>query len=169
MRIILPFETIVLKLRINSINSQPKISIMERKTNWLAIVVSVVVSMLVGFLWYGLLFSQQWMEGNGITLEGEKLFKNGVEMPMSNTPMIFNTVAMVFYALVMNWLLGRMGVNTWMDGAKTGGAIGLMMAAGVYTGNLFANNPASLSMVDGLYSLVLFVIIGAIVGGWRKE
>ena len=142
---------------------------MERKTNWLAVAAAVVVSMIIGFLWYGLLFQNQWMAGNGFTMEGEKMFKDGVEIPMSSTPMIFNTIAMVVYALIMNWLLGRIGANTWMDGAKVGGAIGLLMAVGVYIGNVFAQNPMSLTMVDGSYSLVLFTLIGAILGGWQKK
>ena len=93
---------------------------MERKTNWLAIVLSVVVSMSIGFLWYGVLFQTQWMAGNGITMEGEKLFKNGAEMPMSSMPMMVNTVVMVVYALVMNWLLGKLNVRTWQAGAAIG-------------------------------------------------
>ena len=142
---------------------------MERKTNWLAVAAAVVVSMIIGFLWYGLLFQNQWMAGNGFTMEGEKMFKDGVEIPMSSTPMIFNTIAMVVYALIMNWLLGRIGANTWMEGAKAGAAIGVLMAVGVYIGNVFAQNPMSLTMVDGSYSLVLFTIIGAILGGWQKK
>mgnify|MGYP001159268040 CR=1 FL=1 len=142
---------------------------MERKTNWLAIVVSVVVTMLIGFLWYGVLFQTQWMAGNGITMEGEKMFKNGAEIPMTPTPMIVNTVAMVIYALVMNWLLGKMNVSTWQTGATIGAGIGLMMVLGILTGNLFAQNPMGLTLVDGSYSFVLFVLIGAIVGGWQKK
>ncbi len=142
---------------------------MERKTNWLAIVVSVVVTMLIGFLWYGVLFQTQWMAGNGITMEGDKMFKNGAEIPMSATPMIVNTVAMLIYALVMNWLLGKMNVSTWQTGATIGAGIGLMMVLGILTGNLFAQNPMSLTLVDGSYSFVLFVLIGAIVGGWQKK
>ncbi|MBK9335850.1 MAG: DUF1761 domain-containing protein [Lewinellaceae bacterium] len=142
---------------------------MESKTNWLAIVVSVIVSMSIGFLWYGVLFQNQWMSGNGITLEGEKLFRNGAEMPMSSMPMIVNTVVMVVYALLMNWLLGKMNVSTWQTGASVGAAIGLMMVGGILTGNMFAGDPMSLTWVDGSYSFVLFVLIGAIVGGWRKK
>ncbi|MBK8965152.1 MAG: DUF1761 domain-containing protein [Saprospiraceae bacterium] len=142
---------------------------MERKTNWLAIVVAVVGTMLLGFLWYGVLFQEQWMAGNGFTMEGDKMFKNGVEVPMSSTPMIVNTIAMVVYALAMNWFLGRMGINSWMDGAKAGGVFGLVFFVGIATGNLFANNPFSLTLVDGLYSLVLFTLIGAILGGWTKK
>ncbi|MBL7775004.1 MAG: DUF1761 domain-containing protein [Saprospiraceae bacterium] len=142
---------------------------MERKTNWLAIIVAVAVSMALGFLWYGALFNQQWMAGNGITMEGEKMFKNGVEIPMSATPMIVNTVVMAVYALILNWLLGRIGASTWMEGAQVGAAIGLIMVLGVLVGNMFAVNPSSLTLVDGSYSFVLFVLQGAIIGGWQKK
>lgn len=142
---------------------------MERKTNWLAIAAAAVASMFIGFLWYGFLFNAQWMAGNGFTMEGEKMFKNGAEVPMSATPMIVNTIVMFVYALVLNWLFGKMNVSTWQTGATIGGAIGVLMALGVMVGNMFAMNPMSLTMVDGSYSLVVFAVIGAIVGGWQKK
>lgn len=140
-----------------------------RKTNWLAIAAAAVAGMILGFLWYGALFNAQWMAGNGFTMDGEKMLKNGVEVPMSSTPMIFNTVCMVVYALIINWLLGKMNISTWASGATVGAGIGLIMLLGVIVGNLFAMNPSSLSMVDGSYSFVLFTVIGAIVGGWQKK
>jgi hypothetical protein len=82
------------------------------RINWLAIVASAVAGMAVGFVWYGALFTDTWMAGNGITTTGEgdamKMFKNGAEMPISNTPMIINSVTMVIHALLINWRgLGR--------------------------------------------------------------
>ena len=142
---------------------------MEFKTNWLAIAVSAVAGMLIGFLWYGMLFQNQWMAGNGITMEGEKMFKNGTEIPMSATPMIVNVVVMLVYAIIMNWLLNKMNVSTWQTGATIGAGIGVLMVLGILTGNMFAQNPMSLTLVDGSYSFVLFVVIGVIVGGWRKR
>lgn len=146
---------------------------MERKTNWLAIVASAVAGMAIGFLWYGFLFHEQWMAGNGFTVEGtgesQKMFKNGVEVPMSFTPMIVNTVVMAVYALIMDWLFKKMNVSTWQTGATIGSAIGLIMLLGVLVGNMFAMNPMSLTLADGSYSFLLFVVIGAIVGGWQKK
>lgn len=142
---------------------------MERKTNWLAIAASAVAGMAIGFLWYGFLFNKLWMDGNGFTMEGEKMLKNGTEVPMSATPMIVNIVVMVVYALIMDWLLKKMNVSTWQTGATVGAGIGLVMALGILTGNMFAMNPMSLTLVDGLYSFILFALIGAIVGGWQKK
>lgn len=142
---------------------------MERKTNWLAIAASIVAGMTIGFLWYGVIFNEQWMAGNGFSMDGDKMFKNGAEVPMSATPMIVNTIVMAVYALVMNWLLAKMNVSTWQTGATVGAAIGLIMVLGILTGNMFAQNPMSLTLVDGSYSFLLFAIIGAIVGGWQKK
>lgn len=142
---------------------------MERKTNWLAIAAAVVASSVIGFLWYGFLFTDTWMAGNGLTMEGEKMFKNGAEAAMPNMAMAWNTGALLIYALLLNWLLGFSKAANWMDGAKVGGAIGLMTLVGVHIGNMFALNPASLSMVDGSYSLVTFALMGAILGGWQKK
>lgn len=142
---------------------------MQRKTNWVAIAVAVVATMLIGFLWYGFLFHEQWMAGNGISVDGEKMFKNGKEAPMDMTPMVVNTLGLVVYALIMNWLFAKMNISTWQTGATVGAAIGLMMLIGVLTGNMYAMNPSSLTVVDGSYSLVIFTVIGAIVGGWVKK
>jgi hypothetical protein len=139
------------------------------KTNWLAVLVGALVTMGLGMLWYGFLFQKQWMAGNNITMEGEKYFKNGVEMPMTATPMIFNTVAMLVYALVVNWLIQISNSTTLVKGALVGGAIGLVQLVGVFVGNMFAANPTSLSMVDGSYSFLGFLLLGIILGGWRKK
>ena len=146
---------------------------MFNKTNWLAIVAAAVAGMVLGFLWYGQIFIDTWMAGNGITMTGEgesaQMFKNGKAMEMSNLPMIINTVALLFYALVMDWLVQKTNFKSWAGGAKLGSVIGFVGLMLTYVGNRFAGNPTSLSMIDGLYTLVLFAIIGAIIGGWRKE
>ena len=142
---------------------------METKTNWLALLVSVIVGNLLGYLWYGKLFLNLWMEGNGITAQGEKMFKNGIEMPMSSLPMIINTVTMFVYAYLMNWLVNKTGSWNLQAGATLGAVIGIIHFFGIYTGNRFAGNPTSLSMVDGSFTLLLFVIIGGIIGAWRAK
>lgn len=123
----------------------------------------------LGFLWCGALFQNQWMAGNGITMSGDQMFKNGVAMDMSMTPMIFNTIAMLIYALVMNWLIQKTGSTDLMSGLTLGAVIGGIHLFGIITGNMFAGNPMSLSMVDGSYTFILFAAMGAILGAWQKK
>ncbi len=143
------------------------------RVNWLAVVASAVACMAIGFMWYGALFVDTWMAGNGISVTGEgeamKMFKNGVEMPVSNLPMIINTVVLFIYPLLMSWILQKTGIRTLASGAALGFVIGLTHLLNVYVGNRFSGAPTSLSMVDGSYSLVLFTVIGAIMGGWQKK
>ena len=42
---------------------------MTMKLNWLGIGVATVVALLIGFLWYGLIFSAQWMALTGVTAD----------------------------------------------------------------------------------------------------
>lgn len=140
-----------------------------KNTNWLAVAAAAVAGMTIGFLWYGVLFQDEWMAGNGITLDGERMFKHGTEVPMSSMPMIMNSIAMVLYATFMAWLTAKTGHTTFSSGAVLGLIVGVVMLVGVYINNLFAGNPLSLTTVDGSYSATLFTVIGAIVGGWRKK
>lgn len=99
----------------------------------------------------------------------QKAFKDGVEMaPNMGMQMGGNALGMVVYALLMNWLLRRQGVSTWQGGATTGAVIGFIGCVSVFVGNLYSMAPTSLSVCDGLYTLVLFTIIGAIMGGMKR-
>ncbi len=140
-----------------------------RNTNWLAVAAATVAGMAIGFLWYGALFQDQWMAGNGISMDGDTVLKDGVEQPMSSMPMVINTLAMIIYAIFMDWIIFKTNDTTWAKGATLGLILGLVMVVSVYVGNLFAMAPMSLSMVDGSYALVLFTVMGAIIGGWRKR
>jgi uncharacterized membrane protein len=104
-----------------------------------------------------------------MTDDHSKMLKNGVEIPMSATPMILNTVAMIVYALLINWLINKSNANNLVSGATIGFIIGLISCIQVFIGNLFAANSNTLSMVDGSYALVVFTVIGAILGAWQKK
>ncbi len=142
---------------------------MEAKTNWLALVVAAVAGMALGWLWYGMLFTSQWMAGNGITMQGETAFKNGVEMSHSPLPMIVNTVSLLVYAYLMNWLVNKTSSFDLRSGLMLGAVIGTIHLFGIYTGNRFAGNPVSLSMVDGFFTFLLFSMMGAVIGAWRAK
>lgn len=139
------------------------------KTNALAVLLAALAGMIIGFLWYGALFQEQWMAGNGITESDGKMFKAGKEMDMSPLPMLLNFACMFVYAFLLNWLQNSMGVSTWQGGAKVGATVGLMVSLSAILGHLFAQNPGQLPLVDGSYALVLFTVIGAVVGARRRR
>lgn len=140
-----------------------------KNVNWLAIIASVIASMAIGFLWYGALFQDMWMAGNGITMDGEAMLKNGTEVPISSTPMIINTIAMLIYALFMHWLLERSNSQSLIGGLKTGFILGLILYIGITVNNLFSSTHYDLTLIDGSYAIVLWTVIGSIIGGWQKK
>lgn len=147
---------------------------MTTKTNPLAILVSAVAGMFIGFLWYGLLFQAQWAEavgltGPGLATPGEAVMKYGVPVELDPvTPMIINTVILLLLSALMTWLVAKAHVTTFGQGALVGLIVGVFVALMSGIGNLFALEGLALSLIDGSYYLVLFAVIGGIVGGWRK-
>ena len=139
------------------------------KTNWLAILAAAIAGFGIGFLWYGVLFQDTWMAGNGITMEGETMLKHGKEVAMSATPMIVNTVGMVLLALIMNWLMNKTNHTTLQKGAMLGLVLGLVATINIVLTNLFAQNSMSLTIVDSSYIIVLLTVMGIIIGAWRKK
>ena len=139
------------------------------KINWLAIVACAVAGMAIGFLWYGALFQDQWMLGNGITMDGDTMLKNGTAIAASSLPMIVNTVIMIVYALIINWLISITNYTGWTKGVLIGLAVAVCVSLNTLTTNMFASNPMSLSYIDISYILVLMAVMGAILGGWRKK
>jgi len=144
---------------------------MQTSTNWFAVIVAVIAGMFIGFLWYGLFFVEGWQEGVGLTTEDNiSFFKDGVAVEVDPvTPMLINTVVLVVLAILMSWLAGKAGHTTYASGAIIGLVVGTFVAAMTMVGNLFAMESSSLSAIDGTYYLVLFTVMGAIVGGWRKR
>ncbi len=140
------------------------------KTNWLAIIVASAVGMGIGFLWYGLFFQDTWMAGNFITMADENtLIKHGETIPTSATPMIINTIAIVVLALLTNWLQNYTDQTSASEGGLLGFIVGIFAAINILLTNLFAANSISLTAIDASYVLVLFTMMGLIIGAWRKN
>ena len=142
-----------------------------KNTNWLAVITSVIAGGALGYVLYGLLFLDIWAAGNSITinLAANEMTKNGVIIKPNDYAMLFNALSTFIYALLMNWLLIKTNMCNLKGGLTIGLVIGSIMFIGIITGNLFAENPISLSLLDGGCSLLLWLIIGAIMGGWRKR
>lgn len=133
------------------------------KTNWLAVVVIVVLAMAIGFLWYGPLFGDAWMELVGTTLEE-------IEANSSPLPYVVAIVATVLFCWLLSTVIHLAGDTTAAAGAKWGFLLWACVTAPIiFTHNGFSLRPIGLSLLQSGNELLTAVVAGAILGAWRPK
>lgn len=133
------------------------------RLNYAAIVVSAIVYWLLGALWFGVIFATPWMALEGITME----------QAMKINPTV--PYIIVFIAdIIMAYVLAN--VCTWrqVDTAWKGASLGVLFWIGfVGTTTLatyeFEGRPFHLFLINYGYCLVGMVIMGIILGAWKKK
>ena len=137
---------------------------MEKLTiNHLAVWVSIILATAIGFLWYGMLFQEQWMEMVGLDLA--KIEAN----PAGTSIWITNFIATIVPIYTLAWLFTKLNISSGIQGAT----YGLLIAfAFVFltrmTSDMFAMNPYGLTWIEGGNNLVVLSLAGFILGAWRK-
>lgn len=129
--------------------------------NWLAVVAAALSTFLLGGLWYSpLLFGPAWLRANGFTAEQAAGFNKARAFGGSFV------LALVMSANLAVFLADEKTTLAWgmIAGALAGGG---WVAAGIGVIALFENRPWSYLLVNGGYQLIAFVLMGAILGGWR--
>lgn len=127
--------------------------------NFLAILVAGVMHMILGFLWYGPLFSKPWMKLVGMTQQSSN--PNPV---IYLIPLV--TALIGFYVLAL--FINAAGMGTLAGGATTGLLAGLGFLATFAGSNyLFSNRQFQLYLIDIGYPVLSLVIAGALLGAWR--
>ena len=87
--------------------------------NWVGVIAAVVVGQVIGFLWYGMLFEEQWMALSGVTPSGDA----------ANTAMALGVVNQLVVAVGLAWLIGKLGNATLAGGATAGLLAGIFFDA----------------------------------------
>lgn len=133
------------------------------KINHGAVVVSVVFSFILGFLWYGPIFGDPWMAMVGLdqaTIEAN---------PPGAGIWITQIVSSLIQMYVLAWLFVKMNVDSGLKGGMVGLLIGFAFnhMAGMSSG-MFALYPYGLSWVTGGFTMVFLGVAGFIMGAWRK-
>lgn len=130
--------------------------------NFLAILVAGVIHMILGFLWYGPLFSKPWMKLVGMTQEQAQ--QGGPNPVIYLIP--FVTALIGFYVLAL--FINAAGMGTPAGGAATGLLAGVGFLATFAGANyLFSTRPFQLYLIDIGYPVLSLVIAGALLGVWR--
>jgi hypothetical protein len=130
--------------------------------NWPAVIAATVFAAVLGALWYSpVLFLNRWMELRGVTREGTQ----GAISPAAAVAgsVLLNLIAMTTLSMVVGWS----GASTLLDGLVVGGMVGLgfvvTMAARAV---LFEDQGAQLFAINNVYTMLIFLVGGAILGAW---
>jgi len=128
--------------------------------NWLAVAVATVVAFALGGLWYSnTLFGSAWLEEVGLTEEAI----NDANMPKT----FGGTFVLQFFAVTA--LAVFVGADsTWQSGLYSGLLIGVFWISSAYgITYLFEQRSMRLFLINAGYNIILFAIVGTIIGAWH--
>lgn len=132
---------------------------MEFDFNWLAVVVAALVQQVLGFLWYGPLFGETWLQASGKTRE--EVGSPGAAIPIS-------VVSSLLAALALALLLTVPEQPSLGLGIAVGFVASLGFAAtAVATSNAFEGDPPKVTALYALYAVLSTTAMGAVIGGWQ--
>ena len=135
---------------------------MKESINYFAVATSAVVSYLLSFVWFMVLFFKPYAEALGKTKEQMDKGPNTIEA--SAMQLVGNFVM----AFVLAWLMKQLGYQSLTDGIKLGIYTWIGFVAAVL-GPMYAFQAYSLAfffMTSGSI-LLSFVVSGAILGAWH--
>jgi hypothetical protein len=127
--------------------------------HWLAVAVAAVVGFPIGALWYGPLFGKAWMGATGITKERAR---------RANMAKIY-LVTLALNLLIATSLAMFIGAGaTLQDGLFAGFMAGFTYVAAAFgITYLFEFRPFTLWAVNAGYQVIVFSVMGAILGAWH--
>jgi surface polysaccharide O-acyltransferase-like enzyme len=130
------------------------------KTNYPAIGVCAIVYWLIGGVWYAVLFNKSWMA----------LEHRTAEQTNPILPYIITFLLNLLIAFVLAQICIWRNANT----ASRGAAIGVLLWLGIvgpitFTTYLYELRSKELFAINEFYPLVGLCVMGAILGGWRKD
>ena len=132
--------------------------------NYVAVLVAAVASMIIGGLWYSVLFGKVWMNLSGMD---EKKVAAAKKKGMAAS-----YVAAYVGSAVMAYVLAHFakyaGAATPLDGAMAGFWAWLGFVVPVISGTvLWEGKPMKLFILKVAHYLVALVVMGAIVAAWH--
>lgn len=130
--------------------------------NYLAILVSALATMALGFVWYSALFKKPWMKLMGYSASDMDGMKKGMGKTYG-----LSLVATLVMAFVLARFVAFANAQTLMDGALIGFWAWLGFVATTMLNNvLFGKEKTSLFYINTGYQLASLAIMGAILAVW---
>jgi hypothetical protein len=130
--------------------------------NWLGVIVALIAGQAIGFLWYGMVFTETWMQLKGVT--------EADAAATQTTSMAYGAVNQLVVAVGLGWAVAALGRQSWMGGAQVGLFAAIFFAATTLAQNfIYGMENTGLIPIEGGYLLVSYLVMGAIVGGLRLK
>jgi hypothetical protein len=82
---------------------------MDALVNWWAIIISAVISVVLGFIWYGPLFGKVWMKHSGITMPEHK-----PGFGVMIVPIIYSLIGAILAAYMLSVIGGGWVAAFWL-------------------------------------------------------
>lgn len=132
------------------------------KTNYAAIVVAAIAYWLLGAIWFAALFGKSWVALEHITDEQAKA--------AGFLPYVVSLVLNLLIAYVLSQIIHWRNAYT----AGRGAAVGVILWIGfvgpiTYTTYMYELRPKELFAINEFYPLAGLVLMGAILGAWKKK
>lgn len=125
-----------------------------------AVLLCGVASLVIGGLWYSpFLFARRWQQEAGVTEE---------KMKGANMPVIFLLTFLLSSVMAFNMALFFGGKVGFSDGLLYGFYTGLFwVSAALGVLYLFERKSFTFWLINGGYNILVFTVIGGIIGGWH--
>jgi Protein of unknown function (DUF1761) len=133
------------------------------RTNYAAIAVAAVAYWVLGAIWYGVLFGNQWMALEHMSMEQAKSVNPA---PIYAITLLLNLLIAYVLAQVCIWR----NANT----VGRGASVGVLLWVGIvgpitFTTYMYEMRPKDLYAINEFYPLAGLVLMGAILGAWTKK
>lgn len=130
-------------------------------TNWLAVAVAALAAFMIGWIWYGPLFSKPWASGMGYNT-------SNTDMKMPPMMLVMSFLMSFFMAVTLASILGTAGVTAAGAALQTAFLLWLGIVATTYTLNqVYDNRPWRVWAVNVGYHLVSMLVMALIVAVWH--
>ncbi|MBI3840951.1 MAG: DUF1761 domain-containing protein [Thaumarchaeota archaeon] len=128
--------------------------------NLVGVLAATIVSFLIGAVWYAPpVMGKTWMTLLGKT---EESFRKN-----RNRSVVFGFLANLLTAYLLGVFVKSLLSANWLDGAEVGFLAWLAFAFSIhFTSYVFEGRPVKLFAMDAVHQLVIFVVMGVILGIW---
>jgi hypothetical protein len=133
------------------------------RTNYPAVIVAAIAYWILGAVWYGVLFSKPWMALEHMT----------IEQAQSASPVIPYIVSFLLELLVA-YSVAQLCIWRNADTVGRGASVGVLVWIGfvgpiAFMNYMFEMRPKALFAINEFYPLAGLVLMGAILGAWKKK